>query len=244
MQFSTKSTSLNEVHINFFFKAFVVLSMFLCLWLFRPVNSLPILTKSIESAEPVEVVEGKDSLPATTKIQKINIIEESPISKSAEEEMASGRFLLETQIRPGVSKLEIYRNLIIRGGIFISLDTNKTYHLLDNESLRTPLSEVDEFKLPIKGYAFHRPRQIDPRDFRYLGRNIPKGEVVFLVMPNNFESSILTEMEALLPLPLSSYAEGLVNLDLSRNGHLNFTLISVVKNAGATQIINRAFRGV
>lgn len=218
--------------------------MFLCLWLFRSVNSLPILTKSIESAEPVEVDEEKDSLPAPTKIQKINIIEESPISKSAEEEMASGRFLLETQIRPGVSKLEIYRNLIIRGGIFISLDTNKTYHLLDNESLRTPLSEVDEFKLPIKGYAFHRPRQIDPRDFRYLGREIPKGEVVFLVMPNNFESSILTEMEALLPLPLSSYAEGLVNLDLSRNGHLNFTLISVVKNAGATQIINRAFRGV
>jgi len=244
MQFSTKSTSLNEVHINFFFKAFVVLSMFLGLWLFRPVNSLPILTKSIESAEPVEVVEGKDSLSAPTKIQKINIIEESPISKSAEEEMASGRFLLETQISPDVSKLEIYRNLIIRGGIFISLDTNKTYHLLDNESLRTPLSEVDEFKLPIKGYAFHRPRQIDPRDFRYLGREIPKGEVVFLVMPNNFESSILTEMEALLPLPLSSYAEGLVNLDLSRNGHLNFTLISVVKNAGATQIINRAFRGV
>ena len=244
MQFSTKSTSLNEVHINFFFKTFVVLSMFLCLWLFRPVNSLPILTKSIESAEPVEVVEEKDFLSAPTKIQKINIIEESPISKSAEEEMASGRFLLETQIRPGVSKLEIYRNLIIRGGIFISLDTNKTYHLLDNESLRTPLSEVDEFKLPIKGYAFHRPRQIDPRDFRYLGREIPKGEVVFLVMPNNFESSILTEMEALLPLPLSSYAEGLVNLDLSRNGHLNFTLISVVKNAGATQIINRAFRGV
>ena len=218
--------------------------MFLYLWLFRPVNSLPILTKSIESAEPVEVVEGKDSLSAPTKIQKINIIEESPISKSAEEEMASGRFLLETQISPDVSKLEIYRNLIIRGGIFISLDTNKTYHLLDNESLRTPLSEVDEFKLPIKGYAFHRPRQIDPRDFRYLGREIPKGEVVFLVMPNNFESSILTEMEALLPLPLSSYAEGLVNLDLSRNGHLNFTLISVVKNAGATQIINRAFRGV
>ena len=218
--------------------------MFLGLWLFRPVNSLPILTKSIESAEPVEVLEGKDSLSAPTKIQKINIIEESPISKSAEEEMASGRFLLETQINPGVSKLEIYRNLIIRGGIFISLDTNKTYHLLDNESLRTPLSEVDEFKLPIKGYAFHRPRQIDPRDFRYLGREIPKGEVVFLVMPNNFESSILTEMEALLPLPLSSYAEGLVNLDLSRNGHLNFTLISVVKNAGATQIINRAFRGV
>ena len=74
----------------------------------------------------MEVVEEKDFLSAPTKIQKINIIEESPISKSAEEEMASGRFLLETQIRPGVSKLEIYRNLIIRGGIFISLDTNKT----------------------------------------------------------------------------------------------------------------------
>jgi hypothetical protein len=76
--------------------------MFLCLWLFRPVNSLPILTKSIESAEPVEVVEEKDSLSAPTKIQKINIIEESPISKSAEEEMASGRFVLETQISPEV----------------------------------------------------------------------------------------------------------------------------------------------
>ena len=244
MEFFTRFTLMKEKHISFFFKGFVVLSMFLGLWLFRPVNSLPILTKSIESAEPVEVVEENHSSTAQTKIQKLNIIEESPISKSAEEEMASGRFLLETQISPDVSKLEIYRNLIIRGGIFISLDANKTYHLLNNESLRIPLGEVNEAKLPSERYAFHRPRKIDRMDFRYLGREISKGDVVFLVMPNNFESSILTEMEALLPLPLSSYAEGLVNLDLSRNGHLNFTLISVVKNAGATQIINRAFRGV
>jgi hypothetical protein len=134
--------------------------------------------------------------------------------------------------------------LFLRGGIVISMDSKGDYYFLDPSGSRTSLNELDASIVDLDHYALHRPRNVSPVDYPFLPRPIESGDEVFLVMPNHFESGIFASIEKVLPAPLDQFSNASITVGVSRNGHLDFTLHSVVGNDGTTIQTGHSIRGL
>ena len=182
--------------------------------------------------------------PAVPMATSVNLIVDTPATETALSEMLNGRFLVDTEISSASQKQEVYRQLFLRGGIVISMDSMGDYYFLNPSGDRISLNELDASIVDLDHYALHRPRNISPVDYTYLSRSIESGDEVFLVMPNHFESGIFASIEKVLPAPLDQFSNASITVGVSRNGHLDFTLHSVVGNDGTTIQSGHSIRGL
>ena len=211
------------------------------LWAFGP------KPESVAFEEPVEpelVAQKEESSPAVPMATSVNLIVDTPATETALSEMLNGRFLVDTEISHASQKQEVYRQLFLRGGIVISMDSIGNYYFLDPSGSRTSLNELDASIVDLDHYALHRPRNVSPVDYPFLSRPIESGDEVFLVMPNHFESGIFASIEKVLPAPLDQFSNASITVGVSRNGHLDFTLHSVVGNDGTTIQTGHSIRGL
>ena len=203
--------------------------------------------ESVAFEEPVEpelVAQKEESSPAVPMATSVNLIVDTPATETALSEMLNGRFLVDTEISHASQKQEVYRQLFLRGGIVISMDSIGNYYFLDPSGSRTSLNELDASIVDLDHYALHRPRNVSPVDYPFLSRPIESGDEVFLVMPNHFESGIFASIEKVLPAPLDQFSNASITVGISRNGHLDFTLHSVVGNDGTTIQTGHSIRGL
>ena len=211
------------------------------LWAFGP------KPESVAFEEPVEpelVAQKEESSPAVPMATSVNLIVDTPATETALSEMLNGRFLVDTEISHASQKQEVYRQLFLRGGIVISMDSKGDYYFLDPSGSRTSLNELDASIVDLDHYALHRPRNVSPVDYPFLPRPIESGDEVFLVMPNHFESGIFASIEKVLPAPLDQFSNASITVGVSRNGHLDFTLHSVVGNDGTSIQTGHSIRGL
>jgi len=211
------------------------------LWAFGP------KPESVAFEEPVEpelVAQKEESSPAVPMATSVNLIVDTPATETALSEMLNGRFLVDTEISHASQKHEVYRQLFLRGGIVISMDSIGNYYFLDPSGSRTSLNELDASIVDLDHYALHRPRNVSPVDYPFLSRPIESGDEVFLVMPNHFESGIFASIEKVLPAPLDQFSNASITVGVSRNGHLDFTLHSVVGNDGTSIQTGHSIRGL
>jgi len=220
-----------------FLKVFGLIAVVLLLWFFRPVEPEP------ATVDPV--VKKPEETPLLMKPEepKINLMLEHPSSHSAEEEMLKGRFILNTSIVKNSAKSEVYRQMLLRQGILISLDRQGNYFYLSRKE-RIPLDAQGHQVPNLKHYALHRPRKINPVDFDHLTAETLPGDELFLVMPNNFETGVFTMIERSLPSPLSEYSKANLSLGLSKANHLSFILQEVFTKDGQPQILNCSLKGL
>lgn len=211
------------------------------LWAFGP------KPESVAFEEPVEtepLPQNKESEPPVPTATSVNLIVDTPATETALSEMLNGRFLVDTEISHASQKHEVYRQLFLRGGIVISMDSMGDYYFLDPSGSRTSLNELDTSIVDLDHYALHRPRNVSPVDYPFLSRPIESGDEVFLVMPNHFESGIFASIEKVLPAPLDQFSNASITVGVSRNGHLDFTLHSVVGNDGTSIQTGHSIRGL
>jgi len=220
-----------------FLKVFGLIAVVLLLWFFRPVKPEP------ATVDPA--VKKSEATPLLMKPEepKINLMREHPSSHSAEEEMLKGRFILNTSIVKNSTKSEVYRQMLLRQGILISLDRQGNYFYLSRKE-RIPLDAQSHQVPNLKHYALHRPRKINPADFDHLTAETLPGDELFLVMPNNFETGVFTMIERSLPNPLSEYSKANLSLGLSKANHLSFILQEVFTKDGQPQILNCSLKGL
>jgi hypothetical protein len=220
-----------------FLKVFGLIAVVLLLWFFRPNQA------ELSIVDPV--VKKPKEAPSLMKPKdpKINLMLEHPSSHSAEEEMLKGRFTLNTSIVKNSTKNEVYRQMLLRQGILISLDRKGNYYYLSKKK-RIPLGKQNHQVPNLKHYALHRPRKINPVDFDHLTIKTLPGDELFLVMPNNFETGVFTMIERILPNPLSEYSKANLSLGLSKANHLSFILREVFTKDGQPQILNRSLKGL
>jgi hypothetical protein len=197
-----------------------------------------------EPVEPEPIAQKEESVPAVPMATSVNLIVDTPTTETALSEMLNGRFLVDTEISSASQKQEVYRQLFLRGGIIISMDSTGDYYFLDPSGDRISLNELDASIVDLDHYALHRPRNVSPVDYTYLSRSIESGDEVFLVMPNHFESGIFASIEKVLPAPLDQFSNASITVGVSRNGHLDFTLHSVVGNDGTTIQSGHSIRGL
>lgn len=220
-----------------FMKVFGLTAVLFLLWIFRPIQTKPSIADPIVKKPEERLSLMKPEEP------KINLMLEHPSSHSAEEEMLKGRFILNTSIVKNSTKSEVYRQMLLRQGILISLDRKGNYYYLSKKE-RIPL-DVQSHQVPnLKNYALHRPRKINPVDFNHLTAETLPGDELFLVMPNNFETGVFTMIERSLPSPLSEYSKANLSLGLSKANHLSFILREVFTKDGQPQILNRSLKGL
>ena len=211
------------------------------LWAFGP-KPESVAFKEPAEAEPLS--QKKESEPPVPTATSVNLIVDTPATETALSEMLNGRFLVDTEISHASQKQEVYRQLFLRGGIVISMDSIGNYYFLDPSGSRTSLNELDASIVDLDHYALHRPRNVSPVDYPFLSRPIESGDEVFLVMPNHFESGIFASIEKVLPAPLDQFSNASITVGVSRNGHLDFTLHSVVGNDGTTIQTGHSIRGL
>jgi hypothetical protein len=222
-------------------RTLIVLVALFGLWAFGP---KPESVAFKEPAEPEPIPQKKESAPPVPTATSVNLIVDTPASETALSEMLNGRFLVDTEISHASQKHEVYRQLFLRGGIVISMDSTGNYYFLAPSGSRTSLNELNASIVDLDHYALHRPRNISPVDYPFLSRPIESGDEVFLVMPNHFESGIFTSIEKVLPAPLDQFSNASITVGVSRNGHLDFTLHSVVGNDGTTIQTGHSIRGL
>lgn len=211
----------------------------LVVWFLRPVS--PILkevTAALESVDKTSVV----SPVQDTK--QVNVLLDTQVTESATEEMMDGRLIMETSVNQEMQKAEVYRQLLICGGIVVSLGKNASYVLISKSGERIPLESISSEHLNLDNYALHRPRHVAAVDHHHLSGAIKKGDEVFIVMPNQFESKVFSNIERVLGAPLSNYGKALVDVSISPRGHLDFTLARVAKNDGTTISSSHLMRGL
>ena len=222
-------------------RTLMVLVALFGLWAFGP------KPESVAFEEPVEpelIAQKEECSPAVPMATSVNLIVDTPATETALSEMLNGRFLVDTEISHASQKQEVYRQLFLRGGIVISMDSIGNYYFLDPSGSRTSLNELDASIVDLDHYALHRPRNVSPVDYPFLSRPIESGDEVFLVMPNHFESGIFASIEKVLPAPLDQFSNASITVGVSRNGHLDFTLHSVVGNDGTTIQTGHSIRGL
>ena len=222
-------------------RTLMVLVALFGLWAFGP-KPESVAFKEPAEAEPLS--QKKESEPPVPTATSVNLIVDTPATETALSEMLNGRFLVDTEISHASQKQEVYRQLFLRGGIVISMDSIGNYYFLDPSGSRTSLNELDASIVDLDHYALHRPRNVSPVDYPFLSRPIESGDEVFLVMPNHFESGIFASIEKVLPAPLDQFSNASITVGVSRNGHLDFTLHSVVGNDGTTIQTGHSIRGL
>ena len=163
-------------------------------------------------------------------------------STSARDLIDAGKLVVRTTMPIARQPAEVYRQLTLRGGIFVVEDALGKYWWLKSPSERVPLPDSG---LPLERYALNRPRLLPADVMSYTdGYAAQAGERLFLVMPKDFEAAVLTEIERVLPEPLAHYASASVVLSTTPNGYLEFALTEVGhRQHGATRM-NRQFRGL
>ena len=211
----------------------------LVVWFLRPIS--PSQTELTIAVEPLD--ETSAASPAQDT-KKVNLLLDTPVTESATEEMMEGRFIMETTVNQEMQKAEVYRQLLLRGGIVVSLDQNASYVLISKSGERIPLESIASENLNLDNYALHRPRHVAAVDHHHLSGAIKKGDEVFIVMPNQFESKVFSNIERVLGAPLSSYGKALVDVSISPRGHLDFTLARITKNDGTTISSSHLMRGL
>ena len=217
----------------------MVVTGLLVVWFLRPVSPIrQEVTVAVESIDEPSV----DSPVQDTK--QVNLLLDTPVTESATEEMMEGRFIMETSVYQERQKAEVYRQLLLRGGIVVSLDQNASYVLISKSGERIPLESIASENLNLDNYALHRPRHVAAVDHHHLSGAIKKGDEVFIVMPNQFESKVFSNIERVLGAPLSNYGKALVDISISPRGHLDFTLARVTKNDGTTISSSHLMRGL
>ena len=222
-------------------RTLMVLVALFGLWAFGPKPESVAFEEPAEAEPLPQKKESETPVPTTTSV---NLIVDTPATETALSEMLNGRFLVDTEISHASQKQEVYRQLFLRGGIVISMDSIGNYYFLDPSGSRTSLNELDASIVDLDHYALHRPRNVSPVDYPFLSRPIESGDEVFLVMPNHFESGIFASIEKVLPAPLDQFSNASITVGVSRNGHLDFTLHSVVGNDGTTIQDGHSIRGL
>lgn len=222
-------------------RTLMVLVALFGLWAFGP---KPESVAFEEPLEPELVAQKEESSPAVPMATSVNLIVDTPATETALSEMLNGRFLVDTEISHASQKQEVYRQLFLRGGIVVSMDSKGDYYFLAPSGSRTSLNELDTSIVDLDHYALHRPRNVSPVDYPFLSRPIESGDEVFLVMPNHFESGIFASIEKVLPAPLDQFSNASITVGVSRNGHLDFTLHSVVGNDGTSIQTGHSIRGL
>ena len=220
-------------------RSIMVVIGLLVVWLLRPVSP--------NQTELTIAVESLDETSAASQAQdtkQVNLLLDTPVTESATEEMMEGRFIMETSVNQEIQKAEVYRQLLLRGGIVVSLDQNASYVLISKSGERIPLERISAEHLNLDNYALHRPRHVAAGDHHHLSGAIKKGDEVFIVMPNQFESKVFSNIERVLGTPLSNYGKALVDVSISPRGHLDFTLARVTKNDGTAISSNHLMRGL
>ena len=217
----------------------MVVTGLLVVWFLRPVSPIrQEVTVAVESIDEPSV----DSPVQDTR--QVNLLLDTPVTESATEEMMEGRFIMETSVNQEMQKAEVYRQLLLRGGIVVSLDQNASYVLISKSGERIPLERISSEHLNLDNYALHRPRHVAAVDHHHLSGAIKKGDEVFIVMPNQFESKVFSNIERVLGAPLGNYGKALVDVSISPRGHLDFTLARVTKNDGTTISSSHLMRGL
>lgn len=198
---------------------------------------------NLPELDELKVAEKREEDPSgKPQVHRVSVTNQPSISASASEVYAQGRFQVETHLPEDSSTSVILNELLLRGGILISYDRSGEHeHLLTNgqrQSLNTSLQGSG------MSYAVQRPRLLSSGILRHLDRRIviQADERILLLMPEEFELHLLTEMERILDLPLDQYRRARLDLNLSRGGHLRFTLQSIEHNDGQIKAINRTVR--
>jgi len=217
----------------------MVVAGLLVVWLLRPVS--PSRTEVTVAMEQTNETSQESPLEDS---RQVNLLLDTPVTESATEEMMEGRFIMETTVNQEMQKAEVYRQLLLRGGIVVSLDQNASYVLICKSGERIPLESIASETLNLDNYALHRPRHVAAVDHHHLSGAIKKGDEVFIVMPNQFESKVFSNIERVLGAPLSNYGKALVDVSISPRGHLDFTLARVTKNDGTTISSSHLMRGL
>ena len=158
--------------------------------------------------------------------------------------MMEGRFIMETTIPVEDEKGEVFRQLFLRGGIVIAMDRNESYSLVDENGEKFALESIPHSTVDLDAYALHRPRYVSASDHRHLMRDVDSQEDVFIVMPKNFESRIFSNIERVLARPLTDFGSALIEVSMSRNGHLDFSLARVTATDGAVVRPNHSIKGL
>jgi hypothetical protein len=222
---------------NLLIRTLSIITVVAFLWVLKPEKALSSEEKSLRRDE---------ELPNAQEIYdepKINLMREHLSSESAQEEMLKGRFVLDTSILKKTKKSEVYRQLILRQGILIALDSTGQYHYLARKQ-RIPIDSLTSHGIDLGNYALHRPRKIAPNDFCHLTAETIPGDELFLVMPNSFETGVFAMIEKSLPNPLSEYSKANLAISLSKGNNLSFLLEKVFTKDGQLRVINHSLNGL
>lgn len=231
------SKEMSKYFPNLSIRTLSIITMVASLWFLKPENAI--------SLEEKPLIENEE-IPNTQEIYnepKINLMREHLSSLSAQEEMLKGRFILDTSILKKAKKSEVYRQLILRQGILIALDSTGQYYYLAGMQ-RVPLDSLTSHGIDLGNYALHRPRKIAPHDFSHLTAETIPGDELFLVMPNSFETGVFAMIEKSLPHPLSEYSKANLSISLSKGNHLSFLLEKVFTKDGQPRVINHSLNGL
>jgi hypothetical protein len=180
--------------------------------------------------------------PAARQSAKVDLRRAGPPSAAAMREIDSGKFIVRTEFTDERKKEDLYRQLLLRGGILVVQDTQRWNWWLRSPTQRLPLAQAG---LPLDGFALNRPRALPAGEERYTGgQDVRPGEQLFLVMPKEFEARVLTEIEHVLPEPLARYNFAHLSMDLTANGYLEFTLTEVTSREHGMIPMTSRFRGL
>ena len=222
---------------NLLIRMLSIISMVAFLWVLKPEKAVSTEEKSLMRDEEIPNAQEIYNEP------KINLMREHLSSESAKKEMLQGRFVLDTSILKKTKKSEVYRQLLLRQGILIALDSTGQYHYLSRKQ-RVPLDSLKSHGIDLGNYALHRPRKIAPNDFCHLTAETIPGDELFLVMPNSFETGVFAMIEKSLPNPLTEYSKANLSISLSKGNHLSFLLEKVFTKDGQLRLINRSLNGL
>lgn len=197
---------------------------------------------ALVDTSPQPVAETPPSISPSRRSAKIDLRRASAPSTTALHEIDTGKFIVRTEFINDTEKGELYRQLCLRGGLYVVQDVRDRYWWLRSPSERVPLAESN---LPLDTYALNRPRLLSPLEARFTGGfAVQSGEQLFLVMPKNFEARVLTEIEQVMPEPLSAYASASLTLELTPGGYLEFVLTKVDHRQRGAVAVNHPFRGL
>lgn len=211
-------------------------------WLaFQPAQGALVLRR------PLKLAPARPTLPeppsaTPRRSARVNLRRAGAPSVTALKEIDAGKFIVRTKFLRDNERQELYRQLGLRGGIWVVEDSRGHYWWLRTVSDREPLGGS---VLALDTYALNRPRALPPGEERFTGgHRIGSEEQLFLVMPRVFEARILTEIESMLSEPLSAFVSANVTVGLTPNGYLEFALEAVEHRQRGAIHVGRQFRGL
>ena len=125
---------------------------------FRPAGRIATLATLV--LPPVAPLPPTTPAPAPRRSAKVDLRRAGPPSAAAMREIDAGKFIVRTEFTDEHRKEELYRQLLLRGGIFVVQDTQRRNWWLRSPTQRLLLAQAD---LPLDKFALNRPRALAAR---------------------------------------------------------------------------------